>query len=195
MTQIRDTLADEGNKRLTTKRHRGIRYAITVATAIFANRSIRRCRPYEENERWSALLSPSAEATRDRRICITLEGGWSYRRYVQSEYHVPTKQIFLLLPLPEQEVCVLVLSLQDAYLSWNLWIITSSFYDLYSYFLYQHRLRTSLVASTIGNFSFIFPFRDFLVRSLHATLKNFKVFSFLKLLAKLLHQVSFWILC
>lgn len=106
MTQIRDTLADEGNKRLTTKRHRGIRYAITVATAIFANRSIRRCRPYEENERWSALLSPSAEATRDRRICITLEGGWSYRRYVQSEYHVPTKQIFLLLPLPEQEVCM-----------------------------------------------------------------------------------------
>lgn len=153
MTQIRDTLADEGNKRLTTKRHRGIRYAIIVATAIFANRSIRRCRPYEENERWSALLSPSAEATRDRRICITLKGEWSYRRYVQSEYHVPAKQIFLLLPLPGQEVCVRVLSSQNE-LSWNFWIVISSFYDLFFYFIYQHRLRMSLVAFYYWKFLF-----------------------------------------
>lgn len=156
MTQIRDTLAVEGNKRLTTKRHRGIRYAITVATAIFANRSIRRCRPYEENERWSALLSPSAEATRDRRICITLKGGWSYQRYVQSEYHVPAKQIFLLLPLPGQKVCFQILSLQNE-LSWNFWIVTSSFYNLLYYFLYHHRLRMSLVAFCYWKFLFYFP--------------------------------------
>lgn len=181
MTQIRDTLADEGNKRLTTKRHRGIRYAIIVATAIFANRSIRRCRPYEENERWSALLSPSVEATRDRRICITLKGGWSYRRYVQSESS-PGKKYAFGFYLRKLNYPAIFGSYPPASMISSLIFYISIDYEC-------HWLH-----STIENFSFIFPFRDVLVKSLHTALKKLEVFSFLKLLAKLLHQVSFWIL-
>ena len=89
--RYRDTLADEINKRLIMNRHCGIRYAITVVIAIFANR---RCRRYDENERRSAVLSLlSDEAARDYE---NLHNPWKADDlvYLQSEYRVQTKQKF-----------------------------------------------------------------------------------------------------